>query len=143
MLGFLKRVVHRGEDLNDIRSHVLGDKYSYEPEPFPQQQRPQTIKAQLALPEQQPYQQPYGQYENEAPLPEPGFESRYGESSAPLSSFNEPSQLGRSADKASRDYDILDRLNLMESQIAAIRSMTETINERLKNIDAKLSTRRY
>jgi chaperonin cofactor prefoldin len=38
----------------------------------------------------------------------------------------------------------MDRLNLIESQIAAVRSMTETINERLKNMESKLvMQRRY
>lgn len=41
-----------------------------------------------------------------------------------------------------RNYEIMDRLNLIESQLAAVRSMTETINERLKNMEAKLGLQR-
>jgi chaperonin cofactor prefoldin len=36
----------------------------------------------------------------------------------------------------------MDRLNLIESQLAAIRSMTETINERLKNMESRLGLQR-
>ncbi|MBI4018611.1 MAG: hypothetical protein HY368_03305 [Candidatus Aenigmarchaeota archaeon] len=41
-----------------------------------------------------------------------------------------------------KEYDIMDRLNLIEAQLSAIRSQTETINERLKNMEARL-VRRY
>ena len=41
------------------------------------------------------------------------------------------------------DYDIRDRLNVIEAQLSAIRSQTETINERLKNMEMKLGPRRY
>ena len=139
MLGFLKKVVHRGEDYDDIRSHVLGERMGYDSAPEPS-------RIQL---EPQPYQPGYPPVQQPPPLPEPPeleprFESRYGESSAPqLSGFGEPAQLSSTAERTSRDYDILDRLNLIESQVAAIRSMSETINERLKNIEAKLGTRRY
>ena len=46
-------------------------------------------------------------------------------------------------DESSRNYDILDRLNIIEAQLSAIRSQTETINERLKNMEMKLGPRRY
>ncbi len=44
----------------------------------------------------------------------------------------------------SKDYDVLQRLDVIESQLQAIRSQTETINERLKNLEFKLTGgRRY
>jgi hypothetical protein len=47
-------------------------------------------------------------------------------------------------DKPSKggSYEIIDRLNFIENQLAAIKSQTETINERLKNLDLKMG-RRY
>ena len=142
MFGFAKRIVHRGDDVGDIRSHVLGDRFSdfEKAEPFPA--RPKQIdypQPMQSSPYQQNYQEPF------EPNQDAMFENRYGEPS-PLAPFAEPAKLGtmdRTAEKASRDYDILDRINLIESQVAAIRSMSETINERLKNIEVKLGTRRY
>ena len=44
----------------------------------------------------------------------------------------------------SKDYDVMQRLDVIESQLQAIRSQTETINERLKNLEFKLTGgRRY
>jgi hypothetical protein len=40
-------------------------------------------------------------------------------------------------------YDIIERLNIIEAQLSAIRSQTETINERLKNLEMRLTGRRY
>jgi len=39
-------------------------------------------------------------------------------------------------------YELFDRISVIEAQLTAIRSQTETINERLKMLDIKL-TRRY
>lgn len=39
-------------------------------------------------------------------------------------------------------YELFDRLGVMEAQLAAIRSQTETINERLKMLEIRI-TRRY
>ncbi|MBI2579836.1 MAG: hypothetical protein HYW27_02960 [Candidatus Aenigmarchaeota archaeon] len=44
----------------------------------------------------------------------------------------------------SKDYDVMQRLDVIESQLQAIRSQTETINERLKNLEFRLTGgRRY
>jgi hypothetical protein len=121
---------------------VLGERFVPEPLEQPEPIRPE------------PFRQPPAYQPAYLPPPEPEaprFEARYGESAAPtlgaFGSFNEPAaQLGSAGPPiggASRDYDVLDRLNLIESQVAAIRSMTETINERLKNLDAKFGSRRY
>jgi hypothetical protein len=40
-----------------------------------------------------------------------------------------------------REYDIADRLKIIESQLQAIRSQTETINERLKNMEMHMGRR--
>lgn len=44
--------------------------------------------------------------------------------------------------EVSKNYEIIDRLNIIEAQLSAIRSQTETINERLKNMELRLQ-RRY
>ena len=43
----------------------------------------------------------------------------------------------------SKDYDVMQRLDVIESQLQAIRSQTETINERLKNMEFRMGGRRY
>ena len=44
----------------------------------------------------------------------------------------------------SKDYDLMQRLDVIESQLQAIRSQTETINERLKNMEFRITGgRRY
>jgi hypothetical protein len=149
MLGFLRRVRHRGDDIDDVRSHVLGERFSPELEPMAQPEsfmRPEPFvpappagRQRFDLGQPADYQPSYQQYGNEAE--QPAFESRYGEGS----NFGFPpggQQLGRTAEKVSRDYDVADRLQLIESQLSAIRSMTETINERLKNLEAKLGLQR-
>ncbi len=123
MLGFLKR--HKKDDLDDledIRSNVLGNDFlrPQPPEPdFPPPQR--RIADRFPGIEEQRFEEPPGFSTVDTRFPErsPGFpQDRQG------------------------SYDIMDRLNLIESQLAAIRSQTETINERLKNLETKL-TRRY
>lgn len=65
--------------------------------------------------------------------------SRYGEPVAMDTGFSDDRR-----SSSGRDFDIMDRLNLIESQLTAIRSQTETINERLKNLEVKLGYgRRY
>lgn len=128
MMGWLKNRVRKRDydDLEDIRSSVVGQDFR-NPEPdFP--------RAAARPPEAaafDPIERHFGEFEPRFEQP-PGFstvDTRYPEQS-PVS------------ERSSRDYDILDRLNLIESQLSAIRSQTETINERLKNMEAKL-TRRY
>ncbi len=56
-------------------------------------------------------------------------------------SFEEPQQ--KDVQEVSKNYEIMDRLEMIGAQLSAIRSQTETINERLKNLEMKLTTRRY
>ena len=119
ILGSIKdRLLRRGgDDFSDIRSHVLG-------EPMPEAEMPATrYEAPFREPAVEPGLEPF-----DASLPERkpiGLEP----------SYEAPDQ--------GRDYDILDRLNMIEAQLSAIRSQTETINERLKNLEVRLTGRRY
>jgi hypothetical protein len=47
----------------------------------------------------------------------------------------------RQEDKMADKFDILQRLDMIEATLSAIRAQTETINERLKTIDMKISQR--
>jgi hypothetical protein len=70
---------------------------------------------------------------------EPRFEPRFGEPVSMESPVEkEPISMERTDDK----YEIMDRLNIIEAQLTAIRSQTETINERLKNMEMRIG-RRY
>ncbi len=64
------------------------------------------------------------------PLPEP-FPER-----GPISLGEE-----RPAERE-ENYEVVDRLNFIQNQLSAIKSQTETINERLKNLEMKVG-RRY
>ena len=54
--------------------------------------------------------------------------------------FKEPEP---ATQEVSQSYEIMDRLNIIEAQLTAIRSQTETINERLKNMELRLQGRRF
>ncbi|HIG97643.1 MAG TPA: hypothetical protein HA230_04855 [Candidatus Aenigmarchaeota archaeon] len=121
MMGWLKNRMHKNyDDYEDIRSNVVGKDLLAPPEPdFP----PRRIERSLEVPR---FEEPVGRFEEP-----PGFstvDTRFPE---------------QPVEKNSDRYEILDRLNLIESQLAAIRSMTETINERLKNLERLASGRRY
>ncbi len=112
MLDWIKKKKH--DDFGDIRSNVLSEEL---PEPdFPRRR----------VDVEDPFrkvEEPMGSHFDQPP----GF-----------SSIDT-----RSSERSVEDkYDIIDRLQLIESQLAAIRSQTETINERLKNIERQLP-RRY
>ena len=133
MFGFLKK--KKEDDFGDIRSNVLNEPNFDEPD-FPSRQR----EADFPMPRASSARQG----------PPPGFEDplqprRFDD----RPQFDEPAGFGsidvRQEQRGSRnDYDTADRLNLIESQLAAIRSMTETINERLKNMESRMGyQRRY
>lgn len=126
MLGFLKRHRKDYDDLEDIRSNVLGNDLLrlQPPEPdFPRAATERRVADRFpGIEEPMRFEEP------------PGFTSVD-------TRFPDRNQERFSQDKQN-SYDIMDRLNLIESQLSAIRSQTETINERLKNMETKL-TRRY
>ena len=125
MFGFLKK--KKDDDFGDIRANVTSD---FDEPDFPPQRRFDRNEGSQG--------------------PPPGFEDplqprRFDE----RPQFDEPQGFGsidvRQEQRGPRsDYDVADRLNLIESQLAAIRSMTETINERLKNMESRMGyQRRY
>src|SRR3972149_1095565 len=108
------KVFHRKqEDFYDFRSQITGKKSPFdepaEPEPL------EPLPARSSFDQQEPdYSQPVMQ---RSKLKDLSFEP-----------YDKPQ-----ADRETH-YDILDKLSMIEAQLAAIRSQTETINERLKNL---------
>lgn len=123
LFGGIKRVFGRGDNIDeigDIRSHVIGENE----DPYGSDEPPMMSRMESApeLPEVSKFRR--------EPM---GFgPSPMGE--------REPIELDRSSN---REYDIMDKLNIIEAQLSAIRSQTETINERLKNLEMRVGTRRY
>jgi hypothetical protein len=123
MFDFLKRK-RRDDDFENIRSNVLSRDMN-EPD-FPRFEKPEDVNDPLS------------------PMADRRFgEQRFGEEPR----FKEPpgfSDIDTRSDRYRDDknFDVIDSLNLIESQLSAIRSQTETINERLKNIERQLP-RRY
>ncbi len=114
---------HRDEDFSSLRSNVLNERgpgYGLEP-----------ISERPPIDEPPPFQS--GPPE---PMP-PGFGME------PMS-FNEPMPEKEPLDIGDErtQREIVDRLAFIENQLSAIKSQTETINERLKNMDMKID-RRY
>ena len=103
------------DDVEDIRSSVLGDFRMAE---HPQPDFPRRTEAPA-------WDEPFPRDEP------PGF-----------STIDTRQDQRFPPQQSGRDYDIMDRLSLIESQLSAIRSQTETINERLKNMERSLG-RRY
>ncbi len=126
ILSRLRNFKHRSDDYDDVRSHVLGDY----PAPPPVMQEPMPIEPRRALPPVYPQGYQEMPYPERSPIDVPaGLE---------LPEAQRPEM--QRGDR--RDYDIIDRLSIIEAQLAAIRSQTETINERLKNMETRLP-RRY
>lgn len=121
LFGFLKKK-KGSEDFESVRSHILGEPIN-EPvsEPMPEEYPP----VERAPPSG------YGRFGT--PNPPPLRED--------IEAF-EPFAPRQEEPKAGNAYDISQRLDIIESQLSAIRSQTETINERLKNMEMKIS-RRY
>ena len=124
------RVLGKREELGDIRSHVLGED-TFERGPYPE--RPPIEERDLGsaevpeLPEAVPGRGP--------------LEPRsYGEPRFGGEPFGREPTIEREPPR-SGDYEIKDRLNIIEAQLTAIRSQTETINERLKNLEMRLGGR--
>ncbi len=121
ILGSLKnRILRRKEeDFSSLRSNVLN-----EPMPLDRQMQPG--------PEPEPWNEPMPAPWNEPA--KPGWKE-------PLSLENDEREPVSFEDERS-SREIIDRLSFIENQLSAIKSQTETINERLKNMDMKID-RRY
>lgn len=121
LLGNLKnRILRRRDDEfapADIRSHVLGERFA--PEPAGTVDVPEFPDVRSTK-WQRGYSEGPADFGPEplAPRLEPALPEKEG------------------------SYEIIDRLNVIEAQLQAIRSQTETINERLKNMEFRMG-RRY
>jgi len=134
---------HSDLDYGDVRSHVIGQK------PFPEPPaQPATVGDRFGYPNPAPDQPRRLNPANE--FPEPFEQKQYPE--APFRPEHEdyPSRFASkrmdfgAGAEGSKNYEVMDRLTVIESQLQAIRSQTETINERLKNLEARLlGQRRY
>lgn len=126
LFGSLKNRLHRKkEDIYDYRSHILSEPQAMDEEPpMPDPLEP--------LPTRSSFQ--------EQDFPPIVPRSRLKDLTVEPYSQERPAQ---PEEKLGRDYDIMDRLSIIEAQLAAIRSQTETINERLKNMELRTGARRY
>lgn len=120
ILGGIKdRLLRRNEaEIDDLRSHILGQAQQM-PDPEPPKK---LYEREPSVEDVKPFD-----FENER-----GFEGR--------------GSLGigveRDTVEVSKNYEIMDKLNMIDAQLSAIRSQTETINERLKNLELRLQGRR-
>ncbi|MBI2972024.1 MAG: hypothetical protein HYY37_06390 [Candidatus Aenigmarchaeota archaeon] len=143
----------------DVRSHVLGERSSLQPPPplpppanrFNEPPRPeeQRVAARYPMPDDR-YGPPERPMETEPTFDAAPFERKplgFDDSDLlppPTGGFG-LEKMGKeqlSTEEAGKNYEIIDRLNIIEAQLQAIRSQTETINERLKNMELRLP-RRY
>lgn len=123
-------------DLSDIRSHVVGEPYN----------EPYANAPPAGL--EPPGPPPAIRFRNEGGLQKGGdrFGFREEEPLRMEDEFGPPpgrEPVGMDEPPAAADYEIRDRLSMIEAQLSAIRSQTETINERLKNMEMRMGARRY
>jgi len=116
IFGKIKDRMQHKEDFSDMRSHVIGEPFANEPFVDEPELAPMPRRERF-----ESYEPRSGEVPTLEPMP---FER------------TSPEQV------SSNDYEILDRLKFIESQLAAIKSQNELINERIKNLDVKLG-RRY
>ncbi len=134
IFGSIKnKIMRKSDDYSEFRSHVIGGPLSEadaEPPRFGKDTGPQDRFAlgSKATPAELEVQR----FPGEKPMTDE-FGPPYARSPFEREVVEEP----RNA-----SYDVADRLNIIEAQLSAIRSQTETINERLKNIEMRLP-RRY
>ncbi len=123
------KITHRknDDDIYDFRSHVLNQPNLLEEPKMPEPLEPLPARSSFDR-EETDFSEPIIQRNKLKDLTiEPGFGKPYDNKDESLS----------------RNYDIMDRLSIIEAQLSAIRSQTETINERLKNMEMKLGPRRF
>jgi hypothetical protein len=121
IFGKIKDRIQHKEDFSEMRSHVIGEPFANEPFAEPEPLEPAPIPRRERF---ESYEPRSGEVPTLEPMP---FERE------PAANWSQGN---------SSDYEILDRLKFIESQLAAIKSQNELINERIKNLDVKLG-RRY
>ncbi len=114
---------------SEVREAVLG----YPPAPpapeYPSAPRPRF--EERAPPEYEPIDRP-----------ERRFERYPGEREFSPELPELPGREPERREEPGTNYEILDRLRIIETQLATIRAQTETINERLKSLELQLRVRR-
>ena len=134
--GIKNKLLRRQEgdyDYQDIRSNVLNE--PPKPEGYEQYEPPPAQSYQAEPPEPTFLGRHQRQYDDKYRTPS---QKRYEELT-----FDEQSLPGGGLQPASESYDMMEKLRIIEAQLSAIRSQTETINERLKNLEMRLTGRRY
>lgn len=137
--GLKNKIIGRKQeedvDMENLRGTVLG--HSYPPKPI----SPSEIKRQSP---KAPWQKEMENQPENVQLPKPPM-FEHDERVQPDFSRKALFESREPEKKEMHDkYEILDRLGIIEAQLTAIRSQTETINERLKMLDIKLGRgRRY
>jgi hypothetical protein len=129
--GIKNNLLRRQEgdnDYQDIRSNVLNE--PPRPEGYEQYEPPPAEPPEPAF-----LGRHQRQYDDKYRTPS---QKRYEELT-----FDEQSLPGGGLQPASESYDMMEKLRIIEAQLSAIRSQTETINERLKNMEMRLTGRRY
>ena len=134
------------DDFSDLRSSVLDEPPPYPPSP-PAQRGFEAPPPKFTRPVQDEFgprnrvEEPVSRFNDS-----PGFGDTQFPSSFPSRESRFDPRLGQPMEsfpeKKEGSYEVIDRLNFIENQLAAIKSQTETINERLKNLELKLG-RRY
>ena len=147
LLGFLKK--HK-TDYSMIKSHVLGEKEEYADsgDDFETGQgRTDAYGVDRLSSASYDKQFGRGKFARDAaaqgrPV---GFGNEYNPefeaSLEPVQPLEMPGQQSQGA--SVNNYEVMDRLAFIENQLSAIKSQVELVNERLKNIDAKIGARRY
>ncbi|MBS3054808.1 MAG: hypothetical protein J4431_04685 [Candidatus Aenigmarchaeota archaeon] len=126
--GVKNRILGRSEneDIDDIKSYVTSGA-----DPYAQNFRENVMGAPADDAPPKPWERE--NIATEPFAPEEPFPDRRSLTMGP----------GR-AGRGEANYDVMEKLTMIESQLAAIRSQTETINERLKNLEFRMgSARRF
>ena len=134
MLGIFKR--HKN-DFSSLRSHVVGEDFGMPEQP--DELSSASFDRQMGR----------GRFAKEAALQgrDVGYGNEYNPQSfeatlEPVQPLEMPA-MSQGSQSGGSNYDVMDRLAFIENQLSAIKSQVELVNERLKNIDTKLGTRRY
>jgi hypothetical protein len=138
------KILRRDDDFSDMRSHVLGEPDTSGLPPPPE---PGMRAGQQGMNPQEPAPENLGPPPEQdlGPLPDSLEELGPTDLSkpideGPLGPVKEPMEIEPGNERDIRE--IIHRLDFIENQLSAIKSQTETVNERLKNIEVKID-RRY
>lgn len=134
ILDSIKNRMHKkSDDLDDLRSGVLNEPDTFNAETFRQPLRPEQFSDE--------------RFRQEPLRPEPMDQRRYNDYFPQRDTSMETMSLeptrASTESRSDNSYEVLDRLRFIENQLAAIRSQTELINERLKNLEVRIGRPRY